>query len=189
MLMEHHFTPISGTICGSLIGLSAALLWHCNGRIVGISGIVGLILTRSSVAALSEGPRFGLRPRRRELPDPIEGHNRQTHPLLRSRGMAQPIQREIADLLQFGGVIDRLRGRPAQGRDAGGMTPSRPRRDPRRRCPKVRFYSMASKGRRPGRRRPSPDKACRQPVLQHQPVPLGSAVLSAAEVGLEPVTR
>src|SRR5712691_4968497 len=43
--MEHHFTPISGTICGSLIGLSAALLWHCNGRIAGISGIVGGLLT------------------------------------------------------------------------------------------------------------------------------------------------
>lgn len=40
-----HFTPISAGIGGSLIGLSAALLWQCNGRIAGISGIVGGLLT------------------------------------------------------------------------------------------------------------------------------------------------
>jgi hypothetical protein len=36
-----HFTPTSAAIGGGLIGLSAILLWHCNGRIAGISGIVG----------------------------------------------------------------------------------------------------------------------------------------------------
>jgi uncharacterized protein len=36
-----HFTPISGSIGGLLIGLSATLLWIANGRIAGISGIVG----------------------------------------------------------------------------------------------------------------------------------------------------
>jgi uncharacterized protein len=36
-----HFTPMSAAIGGTLIGLSAALLWLTNGRIAGISGIVG----------------------------------------------------------------------------------------------------------------------------------------------------
>jgi uncharacterized protein len=36
-----HFTPVSAAIGGVLIGLSAALLWVSNGRIAGISGIVG----------------------------------------------------------------------------------------------------------------------------------------------------
>jgi hypothetical protein len=36
-----HFTPVSAAIGGSLIGLSATLLWLTNGRIAGISGIVG----------------------------------------------------------------------------------------------------------------------------------------------------
>lgn len=40
-----HFTPVSAAIGGSLIGLSAGLLWQCNGRIAGISGIVGGLLT------------------------------------------------------------------------------------------------------------------------------------------------
>lgn len=35
----HNFTPISATIGGALIGLSAALLWLSIGRIAGISGI------------------------------------------------------------------------------------------------------------------------------------------------------
>jgi uncharacterized membrane protein YedE/YeeE len=35
------FTPVSATIGGVLIGLSAALLWVANGRIAGISGILG----------------------------------------------------------------------------------------------------------------------------------------------------
>jgi uncharacterized protein len=36
-----HFTPIAATAGGALIGLAAALLWIANGRIAGISGIVG----------------------------------------------------------------------------------------------------------------------------------------------------
>jgi uncharacterized membrane protein YedE/YeeE len=36
-----NFTPVSATLGGVLIGLSAVLLWLFNGRIAGISGIVG----------------------------------------------------------------------------------------------------------------------------------------------------
>lgn len=36
-----HFTPISALLGGLLIGLAAAMLWLTNGRIAGISGIVG----------------------------------------------------------------------------------------------------------------------------------------------------
>ncbi len=36
-----HFTPVSATLGGLLIGLAAALLWLATGRIAGISGIVG----------------------------------------------------------------------------------------------------------------------------------------------------
>lgn len=39
-----HFTPLSASIGGVLIGLSVAMLWHCDGRIAGISGIVGGLL-------------------------------------------------------------------------------------------------------------------------------------------------
>jgi uncharacterized membrane protein YedE/YeeE len=45
------FTPLSGLAGGLLIGLAAALLLLLNGRISGISGIVGgLVATRSSDA-------------------------------------------------------------------------------------------------------------------------------------------
>jgi len=40
-----HFTPVSATLGGLLIGLAAALLWLANGRIAGISGIVGNLPT------------------------------------------------------------------------------------------------------------------------------------------------
>jgi hypothetical protein len=40
-----HFTPVSALIGGALIGLAAALLWVGNGRIAGISGIVGALTT------------------------------------------------------------------------------------------------------------------------------------------------
>lgn len=40
----HDFTPLSGAIGGALIGLAAALLLAFNGRIAGISGIVGGLL-------------------------------------------------------------------------------------------------------------------------------------------------
>jgi uncharacterized membrane protein YedE/YeeE len=39
-----HFTPVSAIAGGGLIGLSAAMLWVANGRIAGISGIVGGML-------------------------------------------------------------------------------------------------------------------------------------------------
>jgi hypothetical protein len=38
-----HFTPISSLLGGLLIGLAAASLWLANGRIAGISGIVGAL--------------------------------------------------------------------------------------------------------------------------------------------------
>lgn len=40
------FTPVSGLVGGMLIGLSTALLMLLNGRIAGISGIVGGLLVR-----------------------------------------------------------------------------------------------------------------------------------------------
>jgi uncharacterized membrane protein YedE/YeeE len=49
--MLENFTPVSGLIGGLLIGLAAALLLLLNGRISGISGIVGgLLATKSSDA-------------------------------------------------------------------------------------------------------------------------------------------
>lgn len=41
-----NFTPVSGLIGGLLIGLATALLVLLNGRIAGISGIVGGLLAR-----------------------------------------------------------------------------------------------------------------------------------------------
>ena len=46
MSMETTFTPVSGFLGGMLIGLAAVLLLLANGRIAGISGIVGGLLTR-----------------------------------------------------------------------------------------------------------------------------------------------
>ncbi len=43
-----HFTPVSAAIGGVLIGLSVALLWLGNGRVAGISGIVGGLWTPST---------------------------------------------------------------------------------------------------------------------------------------------
>jgi len=40
-----HFTPVSALLGGLLIGLAATLLWLTNGRIAGISGIVGNLPT------------------------------------------------------------------------------------------------------------------------------------------------
>lgn len=40
----NHFTPLSSLFGGVLIGVAAALLALCNGRIAGISGIVGGLL-------------------------------------------------------------------------------------------------------------------------------------------------
>jgi uncharacterized protein len=38
------FTPLTAALGGTLIGLAAAMLWLGNGRIAGISGIVGNVL-------------------------------------------------------------------------------------------------------------------------------------------------
>lgn len=43
-----HFTPVSALIGGVLIGLSASLLMLLNGRIAGISGIVGQLMVQRS---------------------------------------------------------------------------------------------------------------------------------------------
>ncbi|MEJ7843654.1 MAG: YeeE/YedE family protein [Rubrobacter sp.] len=48
------FTPLSGLVGGLLIGLSTAMLMLLNGRIAGISGIVGGLLAR-------KGPEVGWR--------------------------------------------------------------------------------------------------------------------------------
>ena len=39
-----HFTPVASLVGGVLIGVAAALLWILNGRIAGITGIVGELL-------------------------------------------------------------------------------------------------------------------------------------------------
>jgi uncharacterized protein len=41
-----NFTPVSGLVGGLLIGLSTALMMLFNGKIAGISGIVGGLLSR-----------------------------------------------------------------------------------------------------------------------------------------------
>ena len=46
--MQTEFTPVSGLLGGALIGLAAVLLLLANGRIAGISGIVGGLLTRAT---------------------------------------------------------------------------------------------------------------------------------------------
>lgn len=40
----HNFTPVSALVGGALIGLGAAMLLLLNGRIAGVSGIVGSLL-------------------------------------------------------------------------------------------------------------------------------------------------
>jgi uncharacterized membrane protein YedE/YeeE len=44
----HHFTPLSGLIGGALIGLASALLMLSVGRLAGVSGILGGLLTTAS---------------------------------------------------------------------------------------------------------------------------------------------
>ena len=46
--MQTTFTPFSGFLGGALIGLSAVLLLLANGRIAGISSIIGGLLTRTT---------------------------------------------------------------------------------------------------------------------------------------------
>lgn len=43
----NHFTPIAALVGGALIGLGAAILLLVNGRILGISGILGSLLKLS----------------------------------------------------------------------------------------------------------------------------------------------
>jgi uncharacterized protein len=43
-----NFTPVSGLVGGLLIGLSTALMMLFNGKIAGISGIVGGLLARKA---------------------------------------------------------------------------------------------------------------------------------------------
>ena len=45
------FSPLSAALGGTLIGLAAAVLWLGNGRIAGISGIVGNLLPPAGSAA------------------------------------------------------------------------------------------------------------------------------------------
>ena len=41
----NNFTPVSATLGGLLIGIAATMLWLANGRIGGVSGIVGNLPT------------------------------------------------------------------------------------------------------------------------------------------------
>ena len=45
--MSPEFTPVSGFVGGVLIGLAAVLLLIANGRIAGVSGILGGLLART----------------------------------------------------------------------------------------------------------------------------------------------
>jgi hypothetical protein len=45
--MDAGFTPVNGFLGGALIGLAAVLLLVANGRIAGVSGIVGGLLARA----------------------------------------------------------------------------------------------------------------------------------------------
>ncbi len=49
--MIQNFTPVSATSGGALIGLAASLLLLAHGRVAGISGILGGILTRNEAVA------------------------------------------------------------------------------------------------------------------------------------------
>ena len=67
----HHFTPLSGLIGGALIGLASALLMLSAGRLAGVSGILGGLLSAASdrawrlafiaglMAVALIGPMFG----------------------------------------------------------------------------------------------------------------------------------
>ena len=67
----HNFTPLSGLLGGALIGLASALLMLSVGRLAGVSGILGGLLTASRdrawrlafiaglIAAALIGPLFG----------------------------------------------------------------------------------------------------------------------------------
>jgi uncharacterized membrane protein YedE/YeeE len=50
-------TPVSALLGGVLIGTGASLLWAVNGRVAGISGIVGGLLPQRGSPRLEEGER------------------------------------------------------------------------------------------------------------------------------------
>jgi len=52
------FTPLAALAGGALIGLAAAMLVLCNGRIAGVSGIVGGLLRPNANAAGDVGWRL-----------------------------------------------------------------------------------------------------------------------------------
>lgn len=54
------FTPLAALAGGLLIGLAAALLLHINGRIAGISGILGGLLQRPAAGDLAWRIAFAL---------------------------------------------------------------------------------------------------------------------------------
>jgi hypothetical protein len=49
----HDFTPIASSLGGALLGIACSLLFFANGRILGISGIVGEIPLGNLIAAAS----------------------------------------------------------------------------------------------------------------------------------------
>ena len=49
-----NFTPVSATLGGALIGLSASILLLSNGKIAGISSIVGKLVARPSKESLEK---------------------------------------------------------------------------------------------------------------------------------------
>lgn len=54
------FTPVSGLVGGLLIGISTAMLMLLNGRVAGISGIVGGLLSRKGGGELGWRVLFAL---------------------------------------------------------------------------------------------------------------------------------
>jgi uncharacterized membrane protein YedE/YeeE len=50
----HNFTPLSGLLGGALIGLAAAMLMLLTGRLAGVSGIAGGLLSPASDKAFSD---------------------------------------------------------------------------------------------------------------------------------------
>ncbi len=51
-----NFTPWSSLSGGLLIGLAVALLWLGNGRVAGISGIVGNLASAAPAMSLGASP-------------------------------------------------------------------------------------------------------------------------------------
>jgi uncharacterized membrane protein YedE/YeeE len=58
--METQFTPVASTVGGALIGIAAVTLMLFNGRISGISGILGSLLPPYAGAVVKESGAFVL---------------------------------------------------------------------------------------------------------------------------------